>query len=115
MKDKKLGMLRAGLILHHDNAAVHICRLTTAEISQCGFETLPHPPYSSDLAPNDFHLFHLLKQNLRSDKFDSDKEIVEAENSFLDTQTKTFFHSGYVNCVKRSEKCIDVLGDYVEK
>ena len=61
IKDKRRGMLRAGVILHHDNAAVHTCKLTTAEIRQCGFETLPHPPYSPDLAPTDFHLFPRLK------------------------------------------------------
>ena len=94
IKDKRRGMLRAGVILHHDNAAVHTCKLTTAEIRQCGFETLPHPPYSPDLAPSDFHLFPRLKQNLRGEKFDNDEEVIDAVNRFFDTQPKTFFHSG---------------------
>ena len=56
IKDKRRGTLRA-VIIHHDNAAVHTCELTTAEIRQCGFETLIHPLYSPDLAPSYFHLF----------------------------------------------------------
>ena len=71
------------MILHHENAAVHTCKLTTAEIRQCGFETFPHPLYSPDLAPSDFHLFPRLKQNLRGEKFDSDEEVIDAVNSFF--------------------------------
>ncbi|KAG8330454.1 hypothetical protein J6590_063704 [Homalodisca vitripennis] len=32
-------------------------------------EVLPHPPYSPDLSPSDFHLFGLLKEALRGNAF----------------------------------------------
>ena len=42
-----------GILLHHDNASSHTA-LRTREFSQnSGLKTLPHPPYSPDLAPCD--------------------------------------------------------------
>jgi hypothetical protein len=32
-----------------------------AAATDCGFEILPHPPYSADLAPSDFYLFPKLE------------------------------------------------------
>jgi hypothetical protein len=37
---------------------------TVAEIIYLHFECLPHPPYSTDLAPSDFHVFGALKEEL---------------------------------------------------
>jgi hypothetical protein len=38
---------------------------------------LDHPPYSPDLAPSDFHLFHHLKKHLTGKKFDDSDEVQE--------------------------------------
>jgi len=53
------------VILHHDNARPHTAQATTAAIAAKGWTVLPHPPYSPDLAPSDFHLFGPLKDYLR--------------------------------------------------
>ena len=45
--------------------------------------TLPHTPYSPDLAPCDFFLFPTLKKNLSGIKFDSVEEIREASAAAL--------------------------------
>ncbi len=38
-------------------------------MAKWGMETLPHPPFSPDLAPCDFSIFPKLKNQLRSHKF----------------------------------------------
>jgi len=38
---------------------------------------LDHPPYSRELAPNDFHLFLHLKKHLAGRNFDDDDDEVQ--------------------------------------
>jgi len=64
---------RRGKLLHHDNAQVHTSHAPVATIHECGFELLPHPPYSPDLAPSDFHLFKHLKDSLCGRVFEDDE------------------------------------------
>ena len=47
IKNKRCGKLHQSVLLRHDMAAIR----------ECGFELLNHPPYSTDLAPADFHVF----------------------------------------------------------
>jgi hypothetical protein len=54
---------RHGVILQHDNARPHIENMTKADIQELDWEILPHPPYSPDLAPSDYHLFRSLQQS----------------------------------------------------
>jgi len=52
------------VIFHHDNATAHTSALAKAKLVELGYELLPHPPYSPDLAPCDFLLFPNLKKSL---------------------------------------------------
>ena len=61
MKKKRWGKLRHWVLLQHDNAPAHTSAVASAA-AECGYELLPHPPYSPDLAPSDFCLFPLLKK-----------------------------------------------------
>ncbi|XP_047129544.1 histone-lysine N-methyltransferase SETMAR-like [Hydra vulgaris] len=51
------------------DATCHKSINTMLELNELGFELLPHPPYSPDLAPSDFFLFSDLKRMLASNKF----------------------------------------------
>ena len=42
------------------------------------FQCLDHPPYSTDVAPSDYHLFPGLKKQLKSRHFSSDVEVIAA-------------------------------------
>ena len=68
IKEKRRGMLSHGVLLLHDNAPVHRANVAQAALREAGFEELPHPPYSPDLAPSDFYLFRYLKASLEGKK-----------------------------------------------
>ena len=66
---------RYGVLLQHDNARSHTANMTKAPIQELEWEVLPHPPYSPDLAPSDFHLFPSLSNALRDVSFNNDVEL----------------------------------------
>jgi hypothetical protein len=38
--------------------------MTKADVQELDWEILPHPPYSPDLAPSDYHLFPSLSPTI---------------------------------------------------
>ncbi|KDR21341.1 hypothetical protein L798_03974, partial [Zootermopsis nevadensis] len=84
-------------------------------IQDLHFECLPHPPYSLDLAPSDYHMFGPLKEAMGGKKFRSDEEIQQAVHEWLRRQPQEFFSRGIHTLRKRWRACIERNGDYVEK
>ena len=62
---------RKRIIFHQDNAILHVSLMTRQKLLQLGWEVLIHPPYSSDIAPSDFHLFWSLQNSLNGKNFNS--------------------------------------------
>ena len=56
----------ANVLLQHDNARPHTSIRTMEAITSFGWTVIPHPPYSPDLAPSDYHLFGPMKEGLRA-------------------------------------------------
>jgi AICAR transformylase/IMP cyclohydrolase PurH len=52
------GLLFKGVLLLHDNAPQHTAAATVTTIQKLKFETINHPPYSPDLTPSDYHVWH---------------------------------------------------------
>lgn len=104
-----------GVLLLHDNAPVHKSRVAMAALQKLGFEILPHPPYSPDLAPSDYYLFPNLKKELRGKKFSSDEEVKDAVSAYFFRQRQIIFFEGIHKLIERSEKCIRAAGEYIEK
>ena len=68
---------RRGPILLHDNARPHVARLTVQKLTDLGYETLRHPPYSPDLSPTDYHFFRHLSISLNDDSTSSlDRKVL---------------------------------------
>ncbi|UYV80409.1 hypothetical protein LAZ67_19000120 [Cordylochernes scorpioides] len=64
-------------LLHHDNARPHTAVTVQLYLAKHGIALLPQPPYSPDLAPNDFFLYPKIKRVLKGPRFDSIPEIKE--------------------------------------
>ena len=52
----------------HDNARPHVAKSTHQKLLSLEWITIPHPPYSPDLAPTDYHLYRSLSNYLREKK-----------------------------------------------
>jgi hypothetical protein len=62
-------------LLHDDNAPSHRAIVTGQFFAHSSIITLPHPPYSLDLAPCNFLLFLKMKLQLKGRRFDGVEEI----------------------------------------
>ena len=91
IKSKRRGLLTIGVLLQYDNARPHTAHSTVATIQDLSFECLPHPPYSPDLAPSDFHVFGPLKEAMGGKSFKSDDEVQQAMREWLHSQPNDFF------------------------
>ena len=60
-----------------------------------GIKTVPHPPYSQDVAPCDFWLF----PKLRGCRYESIDEMKEAVTKVIDMLTQEDFHGGLPEAV----------------
>ena len=99
---------------HQDNAPCHNSILVTDYLTQMGIKTVPHPPYSPDLAPCDFWLFPKLKENLRGNRYSTIEDMKEAVTRVLNTLTQEDFQGAFQKLLERYNKCIDVGGEYFE-
>lgn len=115
IKKKRRGMLAKGVLLLQDNARVHTCNVSKSAIEECGYELIPHPAYSPDLAPSDYHLFSNLKREKCGTKFTDDNGVQQWIQNWIDSQTEEFFAAGIDGLLPRLEECIRLRGDYLEK
>jgi len=60
---------------------------TMSKSNELGFNPLPHPPYSPDLAPSDYWLFADLEKMLQRKGFDTNVEVIAATMLYLKTKT----------------------------
>ena len=105
---------RKGVLFLHDNARPHIARLARDTIQRLRWETLCHPPYSPDLAPTDYHLFHSLDNHLRGKSFTSEADLRQALTDFFASKTPEFYRKGIAQLETRWQKVLDADGDYFE-
>ena len=94
---------------HQDNTPVHNSIFVTDYLTKMGIKTVPHPPYSGDLAPCDFWLF----PKLRCCRYETIEEMKEAVTKVTDTLTQKDFHGAFEKLLERY-KCIAAGGDYFE-
>jgi transposase len=74
---------KAFRIFLHDNAASHTTLAVQQFLTKNNIPIVSHLPYSPDLAPSDFWLFHMLKVGLRERRFATVEDIKENADARL--------------------------------
>ena len=79
------------ILLQHENARLNTSFKTQKAITKFGWTVIPHPSYSPDLAPSDFHLFRALKDAICSTKFKTDDNIIHTVKTWLHEQDNSWY------------------------
>jgi hypothetical protein len=100
-----------GVILQHDNARPHTANMTKAAIHKLDWEILPHPSYTPDLVPSDYHLFTSLSNNLQGVSFNN-AELQNWLDDFFADKPADFLKRGIKNLPERWEAVVN-NGEYI--
>lgn len=107
---------RKRALLQHDNAPAHTAVRTKEKISELpGIEVLPHPAYSPDLAPSDYHLFRSMAHFLRGRTFDSLEEVENGCREFFASKPAEWYRRGIEQLAQRWTKAVECNGIYFEE
>jgi len=115
IQNKRRRMLTKGVVLLHNNARPHTTAHTNALIKLLNWKIFDHPPYSPDLAPSDYHLLTKMKVRLATQRFHTNKELMDGVNNWLHNLVAPFFDEGLQKLVSWYDKCLNADGNYVEK
>ena len=86
---KPCGKFTKGVLFLHDNAPAHQALATQSQLAYLGSQCFDRPPYSSDLAPSDYHLFPGLKKTIESSPLFV--EVITVAATWLDGQLSDSF------------------------
>jgi histone-lysine N-methyltransferase SETMAR len=109
---RSLEMPNHGFHLLQDNARPHTARNTIQKLNDINLPTIPHPPYSPDLAPSDYYLFSPLKHSLKGKAFTNREQVSNAINDFIEQKKPEFFANGINMLPERWRKCVEADGAY---
>ena len=94
-------------------ARPHFTSKAHQQLESLGWETLPHPPYSPDIAPSGYHLFQALKNVLRRKRFINFGEVESELTSFFNSQKLEFWVKGIQSLPNRWQQVTDADGQYI--
>ena len=88
------------VILQHNNARTHIARPVKTYLETLKWEILPHPPYSPDISPSEYHLFH----RCHTTWLISISAFMNRSKNGSPQKTHRFFEMVSDNCQKNGKK-----------
>ena len=111
IEEKRSGLAtRKGVIFNKDNARPHTSLVTRKKLLELGWEVMPHPPYSPDLAPSDYHLLRSFQKQLNGEIFDSNEALINELIQFFASKNQTFYESGIMKLTDRWQKVVEQNG-----
>jgi histone-lysine N-methyltransferase SETMAR len=108
-------------IRFHHNAPAYSSGVVTAKLMELGFQAVPHPPYSPDLAPLDYFLFPNMKKWLAGRRFYSNEEMITIMNAYFAELCQSYSSEGINKLEQRWTKRIgltkrtNLKGDNAQK
>lgn len=104
---------RRGVVFQHDNARPHTSLVTCKQLLSYSWDVLPHPPYSPDLAPSDYHLFRSIQNSLRDTHFRNEDDVKIHLDRFFSSKSASFWKNGIFSLKKRWGDVIERGGTYI--
>lgn len=102
---------RKDVVFHH--AKPHTSLTIRNKLLSLGWDVLPHPAYSPDLAPSDYHLFRPLQNSMNGKTFDNVKIVKKHLDWFFADRTPMFYERGIMKLVERWQEVINKNGQYI--
>ncbi|KAG5325795.1 MOS1T transposase, partial [Pseudoatta argentina] len=90
----------------------HVAKPVKTYLETLKWEVLPHPLYSPDIAPSDFHLFRSMAHGLADRRFHSYEEAQKWIDSWIASNDMSFFRRGIHVLPERWEKVVSRDGQY---
>ena len=89
------------VILLHDNARPHVAQVVKETLEALKWDVLPHPPYSPDIPPSDYHLLRSMAYSLAEQHFTSYKEAKNWVDSWITSKDEEFVKRGILMLPER--------------
>nr|QXJ78550.1 putative DD34D transposase [Kaburagia rhusicola] len=102
------------VILQQDNARPHVAKVVKKYLETLNWEILPHPPYSPDVTPSDYHLFRSMAHGLANEHFSSYEEVKNWIDTWIDSKDEKFFRHGIRMLPDSWSKVVASDGQYFE-
>ncbi|KAG9436972.1 Ammar1 transposase [Apis mellifera carnica] len=112
IEEKRPELTNRKVVFHHDNARPHTYLVTRQKLLELGWDVLPHPPYSPDLA-SDYFLFRSLQNSLNGKNFNNDDDIKSYLIQFFANKNQKFYERGIMMLPERWQKIIDQNGQHI--
>ena len=96
------------------NARPHASGAVSEILEKCGWQELPHPPYSPDISPPAFDLLPKLKKTLRGKRFRSIEEVSNDVTRVIGRINNEGVLTAIQDLPKRWTAVIKHNGDYIE-